>query len=130
MSINLSGTHQKSFSSLGRLLQAQSLLVSASKLQRHDVNKQVGMYKEVLIKCLDACVPIVTKDMKRPFTPSTNDDLHRALKIRKIDKSNLKADKHITRLQELYKRETKHVQSLIRKTKADHYHAQGKQLQR
>ncbi len=38
--------------------------------------------------------------------------------------SYLKADRHNARLQELYKKEKKHVRTLIRKSKADYYHAQ------
>ncbi len=46
-----------------------------------DVNKQVELFTEVFIKCLDACAPIVTKEIKRPFAPWMNDDLRRAMTI-------------------------------------------------
>ncbi len=52
-----------------------------------------------------------------------NDDLRRAIKIRNNAQTNLKADRHNSRLQELYKKEKKHVRALISKTKADYYHA-------
>ncbi len=67
-----------------------------------DVNKQVGLFTEVFIKCLDACVPVITKEIKRPFAPWMNNDLPRAIKIRNNAQSNLKADRHNSRLQELY----------------------------
>ncbi len=70
-----------------------------------DVNKQVGFFTEVFIKCFDACAPVVTKEIKRPFAPWMNDDLRRAMKVRNNAQSNLKADRHNSRLQELYKRE-------------------------
>ncbi len=88
-----------------------------------DVNKQVGLFTEVFIKCLDACAPIVTKEIKRPFAPWMNDDFRRAINIRNNAQSNLKAGRHNSRLQELYKKEKKHVRTLISKTKADYYHA-------
>ncbi len=47
-----------------------------------DVSKQVELFTEVFIKCLDACAPIATKEIKRPFAPCMNDDLRRAIKIR------------------------------------------------
>ncbi len=53
-----------------------------------------------------------------------NDDLRREMKIRNNAQSNLKADRHNSRLQEAYKREKKRVSTLISKTKADYYHAQ------
>ncbi len=89
-----------------------------------DVNKQVELFTEVFIKCLDACAPIVTKEIKRPFAPWMNDDLRRAMKIRNNAQSNLKADRHNSRFQEAYKREKKRVRTIISKTKAGHYHAQ------
>ncbi len=52
-----------------------------------------------------------------------NDDLRRAIKIRNNAQTNLKADRHNSRLQELNKKEKKHVRTLISKTKADYYHA-------
>ncbi len=84
-----------------------------------DVNKQFEFFPEVFIKCLDACALIVTQEIKRSLTPSMNDDLRRAIKIRINAQSNLKADRHISRLQELYKKEKIHVRTLISKTKAD-----------
>ncbi len=91
-----------------------------------DVNKQIELFTEVFIKCLDACAPIVTKEIKRPFAHWMNDDLRTAMKIRNNAQSNLKADRHNSRLQEAYKREKKRVRTLISKTKTDYYHAQIK----
>ncbi len=93
-------------------------------LSTDDVNKQVELFSEVFIKGLDACAPIVTKEIKRSFAPWMNDDIHRAMKIRNNAQSNLKADRQNCRLQEAYKREKKSVRTLISKTKADYYHAQ------
>ncbi len=53
-----------------------------------------------------------------------NDDLRRAMKIRNNAQSNLKVDRHVSRLQETYKREKKRVRTLISKTHADYYHSQ------
>ncbi len=61
-----------------------------------DVNKQVGLSTEVFIKCLDACAPVVTKEIKRSFAPWMNDDLRRTIKIRNNTQNNLKADRHKT----------------------------------
>ncbi len=46
------------------------------------VNKQVELFSQVFIKYIDACAPVVTKAIKRPFAPWKNDDLRRAIKIR------------------------------------------------
>ncbi len=70
-----------------------------------DVNEQVELFTEVFIECLEACAPIVTKEIKRPFASWINDDLRRAMKIRNNAQSNLKAERHNSRLQEAYKRE-------------------------
>ncbi len=70
-----------------------------------NVNKQVELFTEVFIKCLDTCAPIVTKEIKRPFAPCMNGDLRRGMKIRNNSQSNLKADRHNSRLQEAYKKE-------------------------
>ncbi len=53
-----------------------------------------------------------------------NDDLHRAIKIRNNAQSNLKAGRHSSILLEPYKKEKKHVRTLISKTKTDYYHTQ------
>ncbi len=98
----------------------------------HDINnilfiddvKQAELFTEVFVRCIDSCVPIVTKKIKKPFAPWMNDDLRRAMKIRNNFQSNLKADRHNSRFQEAYKREKKRVRTLISKTKADCYHAQ------
>ncbi len=89
-----------------------------------DVNKQVELFTEVFIKCLDACSPIVSKEIKRSFAPWVNDNLRRAMKIRNNAQRKLKADRHNSRLQDAYKKEKKSVRTLISKTKADYYHAQ------
>ncbi len=89
-----------------------------------DANKQVGLFTEVSVKCLDACAPIVSKEIKISFAPWMNDDLRRVIKIRNNAQSNLKTDRHSAKLQELYKKEKKHVRTLISKTHADYYHVQ------
>ncbi len=65
-----------------------------NKLFTDDVNKQVELITEVFIKYIDACIPIVTKKIKKPFAPWMNSDLCRAMKLRYNTQSNFKADRH------------------------------------
>ncbi len=42
-------------------------------LDTDDVNRQVDVFTCTFIKCLDACAPYVTKQIKRPFAPWMSD---------------------------------------------------------
>ncbi len=57
------------------------------------VDNQVHIFNEVFIQCLDTCAPMETKVMKRPPTPSMNDELRHAIKDRNEAQSRLKDDR-------------------------------------
>ncbi len=39
------------------------------------VNRQLCIFNETFIECLDLCAPIVTKEIKRPYAPWFADEL-------------------------------------------------------
>ncbi len=47
-----------------------------------DVNKQVCIFNDVFICCLDMCVPYVTRTVKTNPTPWMNDDIREAIERR------------------------------------------------
>ncbi len=55
-----------------------------------DVDKQVHIFNEVFIQCLDMCAPMKTKVVKRPPTPWMNDELRNAIKDRNEAQVGLK----------------------------------------
>ncbi len=89
-------------------------------LDTDDVNRQVDIYSSAFTDCLDECAPYVTKEIRRPHTPWMNDDLKEAMKLRNEAQERLKFDRINIALQEQYKREKKHVKTLIAKTKTQY----------
>ena len=51
-------------------------------LQIDDVNKQVEVFNDVFIKCLNECAPVVTKEVRRPYAPWIGEDITLAMGIR------------------------------------------------
>ncbi len=47
-----------------------------------DVNRQVEIFTSYFIKCLDACAPSVTKEIKRPCAPRMTDELQMPIKLK------------------------------------------------
>ena len=103
-----------------------NLLLSESKSLDNihttdNVNTQVEIFNSVFLKCLDFCAPLVTKELKRPFTPWFNEELrtliqqkNNALKAWKKDSSNVN-------LENFYKNLKCHVRRSIHYFKSDHY---------
>lgn len=87
-----------------------------------NVNKQVDIFNDVFINCLNMCAPLVTKAVKGKPTPWMNDDIREAMKHRDNLQSELKIDTTNSQLRERYKIAKKQVKQLINKTRTDHYH--------
>ena len=47
-----------------------------------DVNKQVCIFNDVFINCLDICAPTITRAVKGKPTPWINDDISEAMEER------------------------------------------------
>lgn len=86
-----------------------------------DVDKQVFIFNEVFIHCLDMCAPMVTKVVKRPPTPWMNDELRNAIKDRNETQSRLKDDRQNSFLQQVYKTKKNLVKTMISETKSNYY---------
>ena len=86
-----------------------------------DVDKQVYIFNEVFIHCLDMCAPTETKVVKRPPTPWMNDDLRNAIKDRNEAQSRLKDDRQNSFLQQEYKIKKNLVKTMISNTKSEYY---------
>lgn len=90
-------------------------------LKTDDVNKQVDIFNSNFIKCLDACAPYVTKQIKRPFAPWMNNRLQEAMECREDTRKKLQSDRYNIVLQEQYKQRKKCVKSLIVESKTEYY---------
>ena len=86
-----------------------------------DVDRQVHIFNDVFIKCLDICAPTVTKVVKRQATPWMNDDIRKAMNDRNEAQCILKNDRQNIFLQQNYKAAKKFVKTLIKNSTADHY---------
>lgn len=93
-------------------------------LQTDDVNKQVEVFNDVFIKCLNECAPVVTKEVRRPYAPWIGEDITLAMGIRNDLQKSLKKDRYNTLLQEQYKQEKKRVKSLIQNAKSNYFREQ------
>ncbi|RUM30450.1 MAG: hypothetical protein DSY42_04590 [Aquifex sp.] len=90
-------------------------------LDTDNVNRQVYIFNENFIKCLDICAPVETKEIKRPYTPWFTDELRDAISKKNAIHNDLKRDRANILLLEQYKNIKKQVKSLIQSTKKDYY---------
>ncbi len=86
-----------------------------------DVNMQVNIFNENFIKCLDQCAPIVTKEIKRPFSPWFNEDLKEVINKKNAIHNKLKRDRTNALLIEQYRHEKKQVKAFIQLSKKQYY---------
>ncbi len=86
-----------------------------------DVDKKVCIFNDVFTKCLDKCVPIVTKAVKGRPAPWMSDEIREAMQDRNELQQELKIDHDNYSLRECYKTSKNHVKTLIKNTSADHY---------
>ncbi len=87
-----------------------------------DVNKQIDIFNDVFINCLNMCAPFVTRAVKGKPLPWMTDDIREVMKDRDNLQRELKIDTNNSRLRERYKTAKKHVKQLMNKTRMDHYH--------
>ncbi len=59
----------------------------------YDVNQQTSIFSNSFTKCVDKCVPYVTKDFTKPNAPWLNDDLGQAMRKRDEARNSLKRDR-------------------------------------
>ncbi len=57
--------------------------------------RYIRIFNEDFIKCLDICAPIVTKEIKRPYTPWFTDELRNAISKKNAIHNDLKRDGQI-----------------------------------
>lgn len=55
-------------------------------LNTDDINRQVDVFTSTFIKCLDACAPYVTNQLKHLFAPWMSDCLREAMNLRDDNK--------------------------------------------
>ncbi len=70
---------------------------------------------------MDICAPVVTKEVKKPYTPWFTDELRNAISKKNAIHNDLKRDRANILLLEQYRNMKKEVKSLIQTTKKDYY---------
>ncbi len=90
-------------------------------LETDNVNLQVDIFNEFFIKCLDLCAPVVTKEIRRPYTSWLTDELRDAISKKNAIHNDLKRDGANLLLLEQFKNVKKQVKSLIQSAKEDYY---------
>ncbi len=92
-----------------------NVLIMDNMFLTDDVNKQVDIFNNVFINCLNMSAPIVTRTVKEKTTPWMNDDIREAMEERNNLQRELKIDTSNSRLREYYKIAKKRVKRLINK---------------
>ena len=87
-----------------------------------DVDKQVCIFNDVFINCLDMCAPITTKVVRRRPIPWMNDDIREAMKSRNDLQKQFKLDLDNSLLREQYKAAKDSVKVIMRNAKTEYYH--------
>ena len=82
-------------------------------LYTDSVDKQVDIFTNVFIKCLDTCAPVVTKEIGRPSAPWINEEIKVNMKVRDNLQKVLKSDRYNVVLQRQYKEQKKSVKLMI-----------------
>ncbi len=90
-------------------------------LDTGNANLQVHIFNENFIKCLDISSPVVTKEVRRPYTQWFTDELRNTISKKNAIHNDLKRDRANILLLEQYRNMKKQVKSLIRSTKRDYY---------
>ncbi len=72
-----------------------------------DVNYQLKFFNDNFIKCLDRCAPVVTKEIKRPFSSWFTDEIRDAIKRRDDVRNKLKGERANSTIWEQYRYEKK-----------------------
>ena len=78
-------------------------------LATDNVDTQVQVFNEIFNKCLDACAPLVTKEIKRPFAPWITDNLKVLMQERNNVQQDLKIDSNSLFLRDKHKSFKKQV---------------------
>ena len=86
-----------------------------------DVNKQVFIFNNTFMNCLDTCAPTVTKEIERPPSPWIDSEVREAMKNRDILHRNFKLDKQNRTAELAYRQEKKRVKSLMLDKTKEHY---------
>ena len=68
-----------------------------------NVDSQVDIFINIFHRCLNACAPLVTKRVRRPFAPWMTDDIKSIMKKRNIKQRMLKRDRRNVTLENEYK---------------------------
>ncbi len=80
-------------------------------LMTDDVNYQLKIFNDNFIKCLDRCAPVVTKEIKRPFSPWFTDEIRDAINRRDDVRIKLKGERANSTLWEQYRYEKSVVET-------------------
>ena len=80
-------------------------------LYADDVNTQVEIFRPNFIRCLNSCVPYVTKEIKRPFAPWMTEHLKETIKLKDEAGKKLKLDRQNVALPDRHKHEKKQVKT-------------------
>lgn len=86
-----------------------------------NVNTQVEILNNVFLKCLNFCAPLVTKALKRPFTPWFNDELKTLIQEKNNALEAWKKDRSNVNLQNTYKNLKCQVRRSIHYSKSEYY---------
>ncbi len=72
-------------------------------LDTNNVNHQVDIFNENVIKCLDVCAPVVTEEVKRPYSSWFTDERRDAVSKKDATYDSLKRDRANMILLEQYR---------------------------
>ena len=86
-----------------------------------NIDGQVKIFTESINKCLNACAPLVTKEVKRPSAPWMCDELRELIREKNNVRGDLKSDRNNIQLQEKHNDLKKQVKKLLNDTKTKHY---------
>ena len=90
-------------------------------LNTDDVDKQVNIFDNVMLKCINRCAPLVTGEISRPPAPWISQDIKNTMKERDKLQMRTKRDRYNTLLRENYKEQKKKVNSLINESRKDYF---------
>ena len=90
-------------------------------LNTDDVSKQVHIFDNVMLKCINICAPLVTQEITRPPAPWITQDIKVSMRKRDELQMHTKKDRYNTILRESYKEQKKKVSSLLNESRKDYF---------
>ncbi len=87
-----------------------------------DVDRQVGIFNDVFMNCIDMCAPMTTKVVRERPMPWIDGDVREAMKSRNDLQKQLKLNQSNSVLREQYKASKDYVNFIMKRSKTEYYH--------